>query len=470
MGNIISFVIQLETRNVGVCRPEAAFSSGETWPEGRGGNNRILLTAESTRMATGKLSHQFSKLSLPLTQSLKLDHKFALNWPWITIFKKIHIYTELNFLPKTLKNMSYSTLLSLMLTFGTILWLSQASPARNAGNDVNESKVAESKKTSKERIKGPLTEHFMQWLEKNGYADYDFAYTHMGSQASFGGKTSHSHKINQHPVIFIHGNSDGALDLNLNDAVESNPTTEGWSTSIAYFLQNGYTSSELYAITYGDRQPKNSGHRSMDCDTVIRLRRFVEAVLQYTNASHVDIISHSMGVSLARRIIKGGNMNDGFNECYIGTPIHNKIHTFIGIAGANYGMCLCADEKMANSLPACGKTNGFWAGTCTPINDMLTDCLSPIPTSSLACGTGHQYSQFLQNLNNDSTKEAKVIVSMWSDGDTILGKSNFAWGRMTSIIPNSDRMAMYSGYDHYEVKSKTAKDQFMMVTASHFRR
>ncbi|KAI1699912.1 lipase (class 2) domain-containing protein [Ditylenchus destructor] len=173
--------------------------------------------------------------------------------------------------------------------------------------------------------------------------------------------------INHYPVIFIHGNSDGALSANYD--AQPNLSDEGWSASIAEFLQNGYTSSELYAVTYGDRELENAVHRTMDCKTVIRLRRFVEAVLTYTNSSYVDIISHSMGVSLARRLIKGGHLSelsntvahkvnsigvegDDFNECHIGESIHRKIHTFIGIAGANYGMCFCSGEETEKTMAA----------------------------------------------------------------------------------------------------------------------
>ena len=40
------------------------------------------------------------------------------------------------------------------------------------------------------------------------------------------------------------------------------------------------------------------------------LRAFIEAVLTYTKADKVDVISHSMGVTLARKAIQGGNSKD----------------------------------------------------------------------------------------------------------------------------------------------------------------
>lgn len=40
------------------------------------------------------------------------------------------------------------------------------------------------------------------------------------------------------------------------------------------------------------------------------MRAFVEAVLNYTKATQVNIIGHSMGVSIGRKIVKGGNAQD----------------------------------------------------------------------------------------------------------------------------------------------------------------
>ena len=36
------------------------------------------------------------------------------------------------------------------------------------------------------------------------------------------------------------------------------------------------------------------------------IRKFIEAVLEYTGADEIDVISHSMGVPLSRRALKGG--------------------------------------------------------------------------------------------------------------------------------------------------------------------
>jgi len=40
------------------------------------------------------------------------------------------------------------------------------------------------------------------------------------------------------------------------------------------------------------------------------MRAFLEAVLAYTKADKIHVISHSMGVTIGRKIIKGGLAND----------------------------------------------------------------------------------------------------------------------------------------------------------------
>lgn len=57
--------------------------------------------------------------------------------------------------------------------------------------------------------------------------------------------------------------------------------------------------------TWGDRNIDNAGERTHSCFYVKYMRAFVEAVLKYTQSEMVNIVSHSMGVTLARKVIIG---------------------------------------------------------------------------------------------------------------------------------------------------------------------
>jgi len=48
------------------------------------------------------------------------------------------------------------------------------------------------------------------------------------------------------------------------------------------------------------------------------LRKFTEAVIAYTGAEKIDIIGHSMGVILGRRILKGGLVHEDEGDFNLG--------------------------------------------------------------------------------------------------------------------------------------------------------
>ncbi|KAE9548079.1 hypothetical protein FO519_008708 [Halicephalobus sp. NKZ332] len=307
-------------------------------------------------------------------------------------------------------------------------------------------------------VKGPFTVDFQNWLQSAGYADYNFPSLHLGNAASFGGRTSSDQKIEKEPVIFIHGNSDGALD-------EGTLYNSGWTASIEHFMINGYTSAELYALTWGDRDLSQSYSRVHSCVTLKRVRRFIDAVLAYTNTTKVDIIAHSMGVTVARMAIAGGDWWDQIESCYLGTPINGRIQSFLGIAGANYGMCACIGEA-ANAFKACGKSIGFYAGdSCqkvpkSPLSKSKSNFTCSDTPENADCKV--EYASNLMNLNDKHPKPAERVYSFWSDEDEIIGNNN-VWGRRTSEIPGSDEHMIFPTLKHHELKINTAKSQHDFV-------
>uniref|UniRef100_A0A914MGK9 Lipase n=1 Tax=Meloidogyne incognita TaxID=6306 RepID=A0A914MGK9_MELIC len=303
-----------------------------------------------------------------------------------------------------------------------------------------------------DKVEGPLTQDFQEWLSQHEYYE-DLA--GFGNLNSFGGRKYKNQPINKRPVVFIHGNSDGAL------AGHGGDWNSGWSNSISYFMSHGgYTTAELYAITYGVRDITKSIENKLTCGTATRLRRFVDAVLAYTGAKEIDIIAHSMGVTYARIIIQGNMWI--LHRCQLGDPLKSKINKFIAIAGANNGLCICADSEGETTndtkrVPACSKEFGFWTGPSCPEHTDVKQCNSDdlIPCSD-------NYGDILRKLDH-SNDDAKYIASFWSTNDTIIGPTNKAYGWKTSIVVGTKKEIKYDGLTHYTLKTDTVRDQLKIL-------
>ena len=172
-----------------------------------------------------------------------------------------------------------------------------------------------------------FTSHFRQWLSANGYDSYNLVRTDLVG-GSYGGKASSTDTVVNQPVIFIHGNSDKAIGT-------GTAGQTGWNATIEYFQARGYKPSELYATTWGPASASLSSSQYHSKTYVMKIRKLIEAVKAYTGAAKVDIIAHSMGVTLARKAILGGYANDSLEggQYYIGPSLTASVDTFVGIAG-----------------------------------------------------------------------------------------------------------------------------------------
>jgi len=168
---------------------------------------------------------------------------------------------------------------------------------------------------------------------------------------AYGGKSSDSDTLKHNPIVFYHGNSDiavGTVDL-----------LTGFSKSIEYFLSMGYSKSEMYITTWGPGDKTKAPDQTHSKEYLTYLRAFTEAVIAYTGTEKIDIISHSMGVTLGRRVIKGGKVNAAANPFNLGPSLANKVDTFIGIAGATWGLTTC---YLLPAYATCNSLNGFYPG------------------------------------------------------------------------------------------------------------
>jgi pimeloyl-ACP methyl ester carboxylesterase len=176
--------------------------------------------------------------------------------------------------------------------------------------------------------------------------------------------------VSRTPVIFLHGNNDVPY-------ATACSATNGKIQGLAQYLaDNGYSPSELWGLGYqGDQcdlagdQPRRSSIAHTNQANVPDLRRFVRAVLAYTGAKQVDIVGHSLGVTLAREWIRQDNTS-------------HSVRRLVAIDGPNHGIINCSPSP-ANyfQLPALG---GF-----TPSSEVCAELGSPdTPFLKLLNGPG----------------------------------------------------------------------------------
>lgn len=284
-----------------------------------------------------------------------------------------------------------------------------------------------------------LTPHFSSWLVANGYGEFGFERKDIFG-GSFGGKKDDNDEIVNEPVIFFHGNSDHAIG-------GPDDKFNGFTDTIQYFLYQGYKESELYITTWGPAEVEKALQQYHSYEYLHYLRSLTEAVLKYTNAKKVDIISHSMGVTLGRKVINGGKGSDGIKFYNLGPSLASKVDTFLGIAGANWGLTDCLAVP---GVPTCGPINGFFPG------------VSPSATGPV------ELSIYLENLNKNGHKEGDYVFSMFSLDDDLIKYGNLVWGKFTSKIPRQNGSKIYTKLGHMAMKTQTAQEQLMVVTQHRF--
>jgi len=149
------------------------------------------------------------------------------------------------------------------------------------------------------------------------------------------------------PVIFVHGNNVDHAD---------------WYPVRDAFKAAGWTDQELWALSYNGLGSNNgtalrttnperdAEHTEMGWDGQARvtsndvnvpdLYAFIKAVRAYTGSSKFTIVSHSLGVTLARQTLKKH------------PELRRDLVAFVGIAGGNHGTAFCP-EGSQEQLASC---------------------------------------------------------------------------------------------------------------------
>jgi triacylglycerol lipase len=136
------------------------------------------------------------------------------------------------------------------------------------------------------------------------------------------GGLARGYPLRHRPVIFVHGNTRDAGDWD-----------EAGRSVKQRFLDARYSMQELWAISYNGKSTKHLPSPSQ-CRTNAQLNIpdlvvFVKAVAMYTGAAKLDIIAHSIGVVLARKMMAED------------PELSRLIQDFVAIAGPNHGTTVC---------------------------------------------------------------------------------------------------------------------------------
>jgi pimeloyl-ACP methyl ester carboxylesterase len=158
----------------------------------------------------------------------------------------------------------------------------------------------------------------------------------------FGGLQPHAPR-RHFPVIFVHGNNVDAAD---------------WYVVRDDFRAAGWTDQEMYALSYNGlggqngtattrTQPeRDQEHVDMGWDGNTRITNntvnvpdlydFIRAVQAYTGSEKFSLVSHSLGVTLARKVLKEH------------PELRSDVVAFVGIAGGNHGTTFCPPGSEGN--------------------------------------------------------------------------------------------------------------------------
>ncbi|KAL7079199.1 hypothetical protein ACQ4LE_001273 [Meloidogyne hapla] len=254
---------------------------------------------------------------------------------------------------------------------------------------------------------------FREFLKVYGGQDLERLLTRedLGVNGSYGGGNHKAgEKTKRGPVILVHGTSTSAGTLE--------PIRQ-------YFKGHGYGDEEVYATTYGDAGKTSLIFVKMKCQFVKMVRLMILTVSNFTS-NKVNIDAISMGNPISRKAILGGKCVDTGEE--LGPPLTHLVHTFVGVAGPNWGSFLCP-------IPF---------GACNLLNGM--NCLS----------------LYLRNINSKQRYEGSFIYTIFSTGDDIVGYK--VCGRLASSIKGENDNFEVEGMTHFEVIFNTMKWQYNLIT------
>lgn len=134
------------------------------------------------------------------------------------------------------------------------------------------------------------------------------------------------------PVVFVHGNGQDAWFW------REKPSGNGTIVNVRRrFLKRGYCARELWAISYTGAE----GYTTYNDINTKELYLFIQAVRRFTRAKKVDLVAHSLGVTVVRK------------AAFRYPELYDQTGAFVAIAGANHGTSSCRGAGEAEASHVC---------------------------------------------------------------------------------------------------------------------
>ncbi len=203
-------------------------------------------------------------------------------------------------------------------------------------------------------------------------------------------------------VVMVHGNAGQASD---------------WDNTVELLRSNGYSSSELYVPGWGSRAcAACNNHRGAEETPV---KNAINAAISASCTGKIDVIGHSMGVTLAaQQIIKEGKAS--------------QVDAFVGVAGAYRGLLTCGVYPF-----------NVWNSTCG--------------SQGLSVS-----SPFLDWLYGKKLAARSYSIKSWVDQIVCGSGSCYVYGKHSSRLAGEDATFSYN-YGHFGLQAYTADKQYDLI-------
>lgn len=203
-------------------------------------------------------------------------------------------------------------------------------------------------------------------------------------------------------VVLVHGNVGNPSD---------------WDNTYAELLNNGYYADEIYTPDWGSKFcPACNNHKGSEEYPV---RDDIEAAIANSCTGKIDVISHSMGVTLAaQQIIKLG--------------VQNKVDTFVGVAGSWRGLLSCGVYPF-----------NIWTSTCGRYG--------------LSVG-----SPLLKSIKNETIASKVYSIKSLVDQMVCATGTCYVYGKHSSRIDGENDTFTYN-YGHFGLQMYTSNKQVELI-------